>query len=116
MTIIKTSNDNMTAKDLYDMVRSPEILKMSSISVDETLYVLAYVLREDVNKDGEPVQILSIKDEDGVVYGTNSCTFIKDFFDILELCEQAGTPLNAVHVLHSQSKNGRPFIQCVYVS
>lgn len=116
MTIIKTSNDNMTAKDLYDMIRSPGIIKMSTVPDDETLYVLAYVLREDVNKDGEPVQILSIKDADGVVYGTNSGTFIKDFLDILALCENAGVTLNAVQVRHSQSKNGRSFIQCVYVS
>ena len=116
MTIIKTSNDNMTAKDLYAMTMSPKIGKMSTVPEDAILWVQSYVLREDVSRDGEPVQILTIMDTDGAVYGTNSGTFIKDFLDVLTLCEKAGTPVEAVQVLHSVSKNGRPFIQCVYVS
>lgn len=116
MTIIKTSNDNMTAKDLYALTMSPKIGKMSAVPDDAILWVQSYVLREDVNRDGEPVQILTIMDIDDVVYGTNSGTFIKDFLDVLTLCEKADAPLDAVQVLHSTSKNGRPFIRCVYVS
>lgn len=115
MTIIKTSNDNMTTKDLYDMTMSPTIGKMSAIVEDAALYVKCYVLREDVNSNGEPVRILTIMDDDGNVYGTNSHTFIEDFLNILTLCEATGDKLTSVSVRHATSKNGRSFIQCVFV-
>lgn len=114
MTIIKKSND-LTMKDIYDLTKSPEIQKMTSIK-GETLDIDSYAVYEDVTNTGEIQTIASIKTKEGETFATNSRTFTREFLSILDMCEEVGETVHEVKVHAATSKSGREFITCVYVS
>lgn len=113
-------NVTRTSKDLskqaqYFLTLAPNVKKMTDKSA-EVIAIDAYCLYEDVstNKNGEEKisTILAIKTPDNEVYGTNSATFIKSFIDMMDFFD------DQVHyclVDCGTSKNGREFIQCVFV-
>lgn len=108
MNILK-STEGLSKKDLYNLTRSPEIKKMSDV-VGQEINVEKYLLREDLNNAGEDVSILSIMDETGAVYATNSMTAQSEFEYILDL--MAGDPFT-VKVVQGTSKAGRTYITLV---
>lgn len=115
MAITRKSSNLETMKDLYDMMKNPEIQKLSSIKGEE-LPVGAFVLYTDVNTKGEEIAVCSIRDKDtGVVYATNSPTFIREFTSILSMTDEAKVELHTVKVSEGVSRAGRNFITCVYV-
>lgn len=103
----KNANGDYTGKDIYKMTKSNSIKKMSA--VDGTLACVGFIYYEDEKADGSTVPILSIENEGGEVYATNSATFIRSFLDIFEMMQEL--PIDIV-VGHAESKKGRPFIYC----
>lgn len=102
------TNRTMTAKELYEMTKSHSIEKLSDCCA-ERLTVIDYVLREDVNSDGEVVQVLTIRTVDGHLYGTISASFIRDFVAIIECgvempCE--------IEIIRNKGRSGRTFLTC----
>ena len=107
MTITKTSRE-LTKKESYKTTLDPTIKKMRDI-VGAQIAVSAFVLYTDVNSDGKENEILSVMDDDGVVYATNSPTFKKDFAKIYEIMDGEDF---SIEVISGTSKAGREFITC----
>lgn len=113
MTIIKSS-PNLTPVDIYNLTMNPKTEKMQNHK-GERLELAEWALYEDVNqKTGELHEILSIKTVEGEIFATNSPTFKRDFFSMLELFESMGATVPAIVVDSGYSNAGREFITCVY--
>lgn len=114
INVIRTSKD-LNKTQQYFLTLAPNVQKMSD-KAGEIIKVDAWCVYEDVstNKNGEEKTstVLSIKTPDNNVYGTNSMTFIKSFTDMIDFFEGE---VNYILVDSGTSKNGREFIQCVYV-
>lgn len=114
INVIRTSKD-LNKTQQYFLTLAPNVKKMSD-KAGELIKVDAWCVYEDVStsKNGETKTstVLSIKTPDNNVYGTNSMTFIKSFTDMVDFFEGE---VNYILVDSGTSKNGREFIQCVYV-
>lgn len=108
MTITKISKE-LNKKEIYKMTMDAGIKKMKDF-VGVSIDVYAYCIYTDFNsKDNKEVEVLSVMDEDGTVYATNSVTFKRDFLDIVTLMEGEDF---SVGVTSGTSKAGREFITC----
>lgn len=114
INVIRTSKD-LNKTQQYFLTLAPNVQKMSD-KAGEVIKVEAFCIYEDVSttKNGEEKTstVLSIKTPDNKVYGTNSMTFIKSFTDMIDFFDG---DVNYILVDSGTSKNGREFIQCVYV-
>ena len=108
MTITKISKE-LNKKELYKMTMDAGIKKMKDF-VGASIDVYAYCVYTDFNsKDNKEVEVLSVMDEDGNVYATNSPTFKKDFMNIAALMDGEDF---SVGITSGISKAGREFITC----
>lgn len=113
MNIIKSST-GLSPVDIYKLTMNPKTEKMQNHK-GERLELSAWALYEDVNqKTGELHEILSIKTPDGATYATNSPTFKRDFFNMIELFESMGASVPAIVIDCGTSKADREFITCIY--
>ena len=114
INVIRTSKD-LNKTQQYFLTLAPNVKKMSD-KAGEIIKVDAWCVYDDVStsKNGEEKTstVLSIKTPDNNVYGTNSMTFIKSFTDMVDFFDG---DVNYILVDSGTSKNGREFIQCVYV-
>lgn len=110
MNIIKSS-PNLTKKDRYKMIEDPAVRSISSIEEKTALKYESFILYTDINSDGDEVELLSIKCEEGV-YATNSKTFIDGFKRALEIFDDDESEINIINVIPGKSKNNRTFYQC----
>ena len=62
--------------------------------------------RDGSNKENK---VLSFIDTVGVKYSTVSATFIREFFDIVDLM---GDDDFAIMLIHGTTKSGKPFVTC----
>lgn len=111
MKTINKSRNDMTARERYKLSNSPDIQKMSNIA-GETVTVTDWLFFEDVNRDGESTEILSIATDSGV-YATNSKTFIEAFFEIVDVLAEDGETVTDITVGTGTSKAGRDYITCI---
>lgn len=108
MTITKISKE-LNKKEQYKLTMDAGIKKMKDF-VGASIDVYAYCIYTDFNsKDKKEVEVLSVMDEDGNVYATNSPTFKKDFMNIATLMD--GDDFS-VGITSGTSKAGREFITC----
>lgn len=110
MNIVKT-NKEITKKELYQMTLSPAIKRMREC-VGNIIPVVNYCVYTDTKNDGTEMSILSIMDDDGVCYATNSSTFHRDFERIVAIMEDESFE---IEVISGTSKTGREFITCALV-
>lgn len=111
---IINSSENLTAKDIYNLTKSPRSQKMRS-AVDSRIEVARWALYEDVDKKtGELHEVLSIETSEGEIFATNSTTFKEDFLDMLDLFRDMGETVHAITVITGVSKSGREFVTCTY--
>lgn len=110
MNIVKT-NKELDKKDIYKMTLSPSIKRMRDC-VGSVIPVINYCIYTDKKSDGDEMTILSIMDEDGVCFATNSPTFHRDFERIVDIM---GDESFEIEVISGTSKNGRDFITCALV-
>lgn len=105
MTITTASTDDK--KILYKLTRdrNRSAMKKAPSVVD----VQHYAIYEDVNKaTGEVVQLATVMDDHGVLFTTNSATFIDDFAAIIE----AFPDVKRIGVERQTSKKNREFLTC----
>ena len=95
---------------MYKLTKSPDVHKLKD-AIDETLCVKGFCYYDD-SKDGENEKIiLTIIDDTGTVYGTNSKTAMSNFTDMLEFFEtDIEVSGMTIAVKSSVSKSGREFI------
>ena len=110
MNIIK-STQNLTKKDRYHMIEDPGVKSISSLEDGAILNYQAFILYSDINSDGDEVELLSLKTEEGA-YVTNSSTFIEGFKRALEIFEDDESEINQIKVIQGKSKNNRTYYQC----
>lgn len=111
---IINSSENLTAKDIYNLTKSPRAQKMRT-AVDSRIEVDMWALYEDVDKKtGELHEVLSIATPEGEIFATNSPTFKDDFLDMLSLFAEMGETVHAITVITGVSKVGREFVTCTY--
>lgn len=108
MNIIK-STSGLSKMDQYKMIKDAGIQSISSLEDKTVLTFEAYILYSDIDKEGEEIQLLSIKTAEGV-YATNSKTFIEDFTDALDILDESD--ITTVTVLKGQSKANRTYYRC----
>lgn len=102
--------EGLTAAEKYALSYNQGIEKMSD-HVGERITIDKFLMYEDETEDGVRT-ILSILGEDGVVYATNSATFIRDFTRIVELFTEEGEDIPQLLIYGGKSKNDRDFIAC----
>jgi len=111
---IINSSENLTAKDIYNLTRSPRSQKMRS-AVDSRIEIDKWALYEDIDKrTGEVHEVLSIESPEGEIFATNSPTFKDDFLDMVSLFAEMGETVHAITVITGTSKAGREFVTCTY--
>ena len=109
MNIITTSK-TLNGVELYRMTKNAGIRKMKE-AVGTALHVSAWVIYNDTNNADETKEILSILDSDtGIVFATNSPTFIRAFREILDILSSCGEQLEYLQVIGGTSKAGRSYV------
>lgn len=106
-TITKTSGE-LTKRETFLLCNNPATKKMSD-AVGMQLPVAKWALFRDEQDDKEPIEVLAFKTADGDYFATNSPTFIKDFFKIVDIF---GDELPDIVIIDGESKAGRTFITC----
>lgn len=106
MNILKQYPENLDKKTVFRMTEE-DTLKMSDVEGQE-LKVDAFVLYEDLNRDGEEVELLSIMSGEEV-YSTVSKTFIEKFKKIDAKFSADGY---SILVEGGTSKAGRHYLSC----
>ena len=110
MAIITMYPENMDKKQKYDLMTSPKIRKISECR-GQTLDVVAFMIRDEANQDGEIREILAIQTAEGDLFATNSLTFIREFKKIIDCTE----PPFSAEVVDGVSRAGRHFVTCAWV-
>ena len=112
MTIVRSYPEELSKKQSYDLTMNPKTQKMLD-AVGTVLDIAAWCHYKDNNgKDGAEQDIMSILTPEGEIYATNSETFRKDFFRMVDLFGPDG--VDCVEVITGTSKAGRPFVDCAY--
>ena len=106
--------ENMNAKTVYDMIKAPDIGKMSDLA-GQTIGVTAYVLHEEADQEGEITEVLNLRDEDGQVSATNSKVFIREFKQVLEIVHDDMSQVNHIQILNGKTKSGRNYLTMKWV-
>ncbi len=118
MIKVSRTSDGLTTTQQYFLTLAPNVQKMSD-KAGEVITIDAYCIYDDIsetkNGDEKVTTILAIKTPDNNVYGTNSSTFIKSFVDMIDFFKSNGENVNHCLIDAGKSKNGREFIQCVFV-
>ena len=73
-------------------------------------------MRDDERVDEGEVKhnfVLSIMDDQGVIYSTNSPTFIREFSDAYDVF--GAEDIHHVEIVGGKSKAGRNYITCKYI-
>lgn len=114
MNIIKQSRD-LNKYDLYELTQSSAIRSMKDCEDRRIIAVEDFVLYEDVDRKGNPIELLAVMDKaTGDVFASQSATFKDGFTKAIGFVEE-DDPLY-IRVLHGTSKSGRAFINCALVS
>lgn len=115
MEVIASSHDSMKPIEKYQMCMDPAIVAIKTVPPDEAITVTKWFIYSEPMRDkpDEVMTVLTIMDESGQVYATNSSTFRDDFSKI---CVLAGNELPiTVSVYRGTSKAGREFVGCRYI-
>lgn len=78
----------------------------------QTIPVKAMALLEDVSENGEVIVIARIMDDDGIVYGTSSKSFVRALTGAWEYAERWKIGIEALKIMTGRSRNGRDYLTC----
>lgn len=109
MEIIRKSDEEMTKKDIFMMTKNQKIRTVKSLENGAKISVVHWVEFSDVNATGDKVEILSMMDETGECFATNSKAFKVMFFDIVDIMD--GEEFT-IEKLGGTTKTGREFVTC----
>lgn len=116
LNIIKKSSEQITKKETFKLTKNQNIRTMKSVDNGHIINVTHWCLFEDVNASGEVVEILSIMDDVGEVFATNSKSFKDMFFDIVDILDE-GDDVEGFEIekIGGKTKAGRDFVTCALV-
>lgn len=109
MEILRKSDEEMTKKDVFMLTKNQKIRTVKSLENGAKIAVVHWVEFTDVNSNGEVVEILSMMDETGDCYATNSKSFKDTFFDIVDIMDGEDF---TIEKLGGKTKAGRDFVTC----
>ena len=112
MNVLKESKE-LTKQELYFLTKAQNIQKMSLLK-GQRVDLESWLIYEDTNMDGEDQIIFSCMTPEHEVYATNSASFIRAFYDILDCFDPAD--IHSVDIISRTSKNNREFLTCVYAA
>lgn len=117
MKIIKTDiadleNDVVMLYKLTHGKSGKTATKLNDEELERVYPVTAYLLYEDVNQKGEPVELLSILSGDFVVTA-QSATLKRSFFEILDI---VGNRSFSIKFTDGKTKSDRRYMDCELVS
>ena len=112
MAIIKNYPAEMDKATKYDLIRNPQMQKLSTAK-GQRLTVKAYMLREEPDANGELKKILSHITKDGDMFATNSPVCIREFEAIID-CLDGDEGEFDIMVLDGVSRNGRHYCTCAW--
>lgn len=112
MAIIKNYPADLDKATKYDLMRNPKMQKLSTAK-GQRLTVIAYMLREEENNDGEIVKILSLKTKEGDLFATNSPVCIREFEAVID-CLDGDEPEFDLAVIDGVSRGGRHYVTCAW--
>lgn len=97
--------------EVYNMTKSHKLNTIKNLENGAKLEVVGFMEWEDTNEEtGEVTTLLSLLTTDGEAYVTQSATFERDFFDIVEIFEHK-FPITIEHGVE-KSKAGREYHFC----
>lgn len=113
MKIVKQSAETLTPVQIYNLVKSPASVGMKN-ALGSRVGLSCWAQYEDVDKDGNPVTLLSIQADTGELFTTNSATFQREFVDMIDMFAQFGQEVKAINVIGGKTKAGRDYVTCTY--
>ena len=112
MDIIRSNIDQNNKKAIYKLTKSAGEMVQNApegLSIPVKAWALYNDLKEGREGQGKENKVLSFLDTAGVKYSTVSATFIREFFDIVDL--MAGEEFSII-LIHGTTKSGKPFVTC----
>ena len=111
MVKITNKSQEFSNLEVYNMTKSHKLNTLKNLEDGEKLEVAGFMEWEDFNEEtGESTELLSLLTTDGDAYVTQSDTFKRDFFDIVEIFENK-FPITIEHGV-GKSKAGREYHYC----
>lgn len=110
------SRTEQDKKAQYKLTKSPKVQKVSDIA-GQSINVTGYCFYTDKSgKSDTDKMILTMVDDAGNIYGTDSKTAQENFSDILDFFEEDIINNGSIPVMitTSTSKNNRTFVQIEY--
>jgi hypothetical protein len=108
---INEKSRDFSKKELYLMTQGAEITTVKDVP-DGTVIEISGFLYFDDEKEDDTAHLLSILDNDGNVFTTQSKTFKDSFESIVEIMENEPFSIKKVS---GESKAGRHFVDCTLV-
>lgn len=111
MVKITNKSQEFSNLEVYNMTKSHKLKTLKNLEDHAKLEVAGFMEWEDVNKEtGKTIQFMSLLITDGTAYVTQSDTFKRDFFEIVEIFEHS-FPITVEHGV-GKSKAGREYHFC----
>lgn len=111
MVKITNKSQEFSNLEVYKMTKDHNLNTLKSIENGVKLEVAGFMEWEDVDEEtGETTRLMSLLMTDGTAYVTQSDTFKRDFFDIVEIFEH-NFPITVEHGI-GKSKAGREYHYC----
>lgn len=106
-TNIKATSRELSGKDIYRLCGDMGRQSMKDI-IGSTISIEAWAIYDDLDKDDNEVEVLSILTPEGEAFTTTSKTFIREFNKMRKWIPD----LDMIEIQEGSSKNGRSFIYC----
>lgn len=108
---IREKSREFTKKELYLMTQGAEITTIKDVPDGTNIEISGYLYFDD-RKEEETAHLLSILDNEGNVFTTQSKTFKDSFESIVEIMDDEPFTIKKVS---GESKAGRHFVDCTLV-
>lgn len=111
MIKIANKSQDFSKLEVYNMTKSHKLNTLKNLENGVNLEIAGFMEWEDVNDEtGETTSLLSLITTDDETYVTQSETFKRDFFDIVEIFDHE-FPITIEHGI-GKSKAGREYHFC----
>ena len=111
MVKITNKTKEFSKLEVYNMTKSHNLKTLKELENGAKIEVAGVMEWEDTNEEtGDATELMSLLTTDGTAYVTQSDTFKRDFFDIVEIFEH-NFPITIEHGV-GKSKAGREYHYC----
>ena len=111
MVKITNKSQEFSNLEVYNMTKSHKLNTLKNIENGAKIEVAGFMEWEDTNEEtGKATELMSLLTTDGVAYVTQSETFKRDFYDIVEIFDYE-FPITIEHGV-GKSKAGRDYHYC----